>query len=213
MQAKLSDSAELPAYAQLGVATLLELIGRPAPTPAAGTVASVAAALASALCIKCASLSTKQLADASRYQQRGIELQTRAIGLAQADAEAYNQVIFARRLRHEPQSGEQAAPSIDEAMRRVIGTPIEIARLGVEIGRLAVELAELGNPNLVGDAVTAALLADSAVQAAVTLANINLAAYPTDQDVATLDMLITQSKASVASAQARAAQHTDPANP
>jgi formiminotetrahydrofolate cyclodeaminase len=208
MQAKLSDLAELPAYAQLGFENLLELIGRATPTPAAGTVASLTAALASALCAKCASLSTKQLNNASNYEQRGIELKARAISLAQADAEAYTGVILARRLQRNRESTEQASQSVEPAMRRATSVPIEIGKLGVEIGRLAAELAEVGNPNLIGDAVTAALLADSAVQAAVTLAEINLSNNPTEQDRATLHTLLIQSREATTRAQVRSAQHT-----
>ena len=52
--------------------------------------------------------------------------------------------------------------------------PLEISEIGAELARLATEVASTGNPNLLGDALSAVLLAEAATAAATTLVEINL---------------------------------------
>ena len=57
-------------------------------------------------------------------------------------------------------------------------SPLEIARVGAEVAELSAELARTGNPNLAGDAIAAALLAEASAQAAARLVTINLTDGP-----------------------------------
>ena len=59
-----------------------------------------------------------------------------------------------------------------------------ITRAGAEVAQLGGELAERGARRLVGDAVTAALLAEGACVAAGRLAAINLSTVPDDPRLA-----------------------------
>jgi formiminotetrahydrofolate cyclodeaminase len=52
--------------------------------------------------------------------------------------------------------------------------PLQVVETGAGVAGLAARIAEYGNPNLLGDAVTAALLAESGARAAAALALINL---------------------------------------
>ena len=52
--------------------------------------------------------------------------------------------------------------------------PLEIAGIGARVAQLAVRVAEDGNPNLRGDAVTGALLAAASARSAASLVDINV---------------------------------------
>jgi formiminotetrahydrofolate cyclodeaminase len=60
--------------------------------------------------------------------------------------------------------------------------PLSIAEVGVEVVGNAARLVEEGNPNLRGDAMTAAALAKAGVRAAATLVEINVSAGGADDD-------------------------------
>src|ERR671920_700286 len=62
------------------------------------------------------------------------------------------------------------------------GSVAAVAVAGNEVAGIAARLVEEGNTNLVGDAITAVLLAEAGVRAAVTLAEINLSAANLDDD-------------------------------
>ena len=52
--------------------------------------------------------------------------------------------------------------------------PLEIAAIGARVAQLAVRVAEAGNPNLRGDAVTGAVLAAASARSAACLVDINV---------------------------------------
>ena len=52
--------------------------------------------------------------------------------------------------------------------------PLEIAEIGARVAAMAVQVAEAGNPNLRGDAVTGALLAAASARSAACLVDINV---------------------------------------
>ena len=58
--------------------------------------------------------------------------------------------------------------------------PLSIAGIGAEVAGIAARLAEEGNPNLRGDAITAAVLSGAGVRAAATLVEINISAGGAD---------------------------------
>ena len=59
-------------------------------------------------------------------------------------------------------------------MAQAVAVPLEVSEIGADVARLATQLAATGNPNLLGDARTAVLLAEAAAAAASTLVEINL---------------------------------------
>ncbi len=93
-------------------------------------------------------------------------LRERAAPLAQADAEAYRAVITAFRDREQSVGGALSAAST---------VPMEVAEIGARVAALAATIAQRGNPNVRGDAITAALLAAAGSGAASELVRINLA--------------------------------------
>ena len=122
--------------------------------------------LAAALSGMAARLSTGLLADAEGLLERAEALKERAAPLAQADAAAYGRVIEARR----------EGDNVKAALSAAADVPMEVAEIGAEAAEVAARLAEDGNPNLRGDALTAVMLAEAGTRAAVALVEINLSA-------------------------------------
>jgi methenyltetrahydrofolate cyclohydrolase len=88
---------------------------------------------------------------------------------------AYEPVLEALRLRRDDPDRDAR---VDAARTEASRSPLEIARIGAELTELAGELARTGNPNLSGDALAAAVLAEAGVQAAARLVAINLTEGP-----------------------------------
>jgi len=110
-------------------------------------------------------------ADLDPEFQRAGELRTRALELAEIELHAYEPVLEALRLpRDDPARSERVAAAAADASR----SPLEIAGVAADLAELAAELARNGNPNLAGDAIAGALLAEAAAQAAARLVAINL---------------------------------------
>jgi formiminotetrahydrofolate cyclodeaminase len=77
---------------------------------------------------------------------------------------------------HEPcdPHPEDRRRQIAAALLGATDVALEVVETGASVAGLAARIAERGNPNLLGDAVTAALLAESGARAAAALVLINL---------------------------------------
>jgi formiminotetrahydrofolate cyclodeaminase len=106
---------------------------------------------------------------------RAGQLRTRALELAEIELHAYEPVLEAlRRPREDPERATRVSDAEAEASK----SPLEIARVAADLAELAAELATNGNPNLKGDAIAGALLAEAAAQSAARLVAINLTDGP-----------------------------------
>ncbi|MHB8191549.1 MAG: cyclodeaminase/cyclohydrolase family protein [Ferrimicrobium sp.] len=177
---KLSDSVNAQRYLNLTLESFFELVSEPKPAPAGGSVAAVAVALAAALCVKAAHLSKKQMSGASDIAIATEQLRDRAATLCQADADVYGSVVSARRGHLESDPGD-LRPGLAEALSRASDAPFEIVEIAVRVAAMASQIVENGNPNLIGDAVTATLLADSGARSAAALVLINLEGIQGDE--------------------------------
>jgi formiminotetrahydrofolate cyclodeaminase len=157
------------AYLDMPVGEFLQALSAARPEPGGGSAAALTVAVAASLCAMTAGLSAGQLpagtsaADVVAEAQR---LRDRAAPLAQADAEAYRRVIAA--LRGSDQS-------VAAALSAASTVPLAVAKIGAQVAALAATVADRGNPNVRGDAITAAHLAAAGAQAAAQLVRINLA--------------------------------------
>lgn len=115
--------------------------------------------------------------------QRAGELRTRALELAEIELHAYEPVLEALRL---PREDPERAGRVSAAQNEASKSPLEIARVAAEVAELAAELATDGNPNLAGDAIAGALLAEAAAQAASRLVAINVPGGPVAEEAAAL---------------------------
>ena len=170
----------VPNYAELPLGRFVDMLASREPTPGGGASAAVAVALAAALTAMAARFSADHLADAETIADRAEELRNRVMPLAQADAAAYGRVLDAYRTPRD--DDEKRRRRIREALSEAADVPLSIAEVGVEVAGNAARLVEEGNPNLRGDAVTAAALAKAGVRAAATLVEINVSAGGADDD-------------------------------
>ncbi len=196
-------AAPAPAYLDMGVGRFLDALSATTPDPGGGSVAALAVTLAAGLCMMTAGLSRRQLPAAEQLAARARLLRDRAAPLAQADAEVYRAVLAAMRAPGGP----------GDALSRACATPMEVAEIGAEVARLAAAVAAGGNPNVRGDAITAALLAAAGSRAAAALVRINLAAAPGDARPAHADQLAAEAARLAAGAEASLRQPGGPAAP
>jgi len=141
-------------YARQSIADFAAAVAERTPAPASGSAVAVAAALGAAL----AEL-TARFSDEPAAAGQAERLRVRLLELADDDAEAYAEFMRTKS---------------DDARRRTIEVPLELARTAVEVARIADRLEREGNPRLVGDAASASALAHASVRAAARLAQINL---------------------------------------
>jgi formiminotetrahydrofolate cyclodeaminase len=168
----MADIETVPDYVELPLGSFLDMVASREPAPGGGASAAVAVALAAALCSMAARFSTDHLADARTIADKAEGLRGRVMPLARADAAAYGRVLDAYRTPRDDEEGRRR--KIREALSEAADVPLSIAEIGAEVAGNAARLAEEGNPNLRGDAVTAAALAGAGVRAAVTLVEINV---------------------------------------
>jgi methenyltetrahydrofolate cyclohydrolase len=162
---------------------LLDTVAAETSAPGGGSVAAVVTAFAAALVAMVARFSTAEWEDAAGAVAQAEALRARVLPLADEDARAYESVLVARRLptELEPEARDAA---LGRALSRAADVPLAIAEAALDIASLAAEVTERGNPNLRGDVVTAALLAEAAVRATANLVEINLATREDDERLA-----------------------------
>jgi len=144
------------------VRDLLDQLAARTPTPGGGGAAAVTGAMAAGLVAMAARFSAKQLPEAGDLADQADRLRFMAAQLADMDAQIYAAVLATR------------GPERKEALLAAAMVPLEIAAIGARVAALAVRVAEGGNPNLRGDAVTGALLAAASARSAASLVDINV---------------------------------------
>jgi methenyltetrahydrofolate cyclohydrolase len=192
------EAAAPPAYLDMAVGRFLDALSATTPEPSGGGVAALAVALAAGLCVMTAGLSARHLPESQRLAEQARELRDRAAPLAQADAEAYRAVLAVLRARG------TAAPSpsqIAAALSQACVVPMEVAEIGAEVAAVAAAVASKGNPNVRGDAVTAALLAAAGSRATAALVLINLAGAEGDDRPGRAERLAAEAARLAASAE------------
>ena len=175
----MTENGGVPDYSEEPLGRFLDMVAAREPAPGGGASAAVAVALAAALTGMAARFSADHLADAETIAGKAEELRSRVMPLARADAAAYARVLDAYRT---PRDEEGRRRKIRGALSEAADVPLSIAEIGAEVAGNAARLAEEGNPNLRGDALTAAVLAGAGVRAAATLVDINVSSGGADDD-------------------------------
>lgn len=149
---------------------MLDAVAARTPAPGGGSSAGWATGLGAALVEMAA-----RFAGDWDQAHRARELRLQALEQAEIELAAYEPVLEALRL---PRDDPDRAGRIDAARTEASQSPLALARVAAEVAELAAELAGGGNPNLAGDAIAGALLAEAAAQAAAKLVAINLTDGP-----------------------------------
>jgi formiminotetrahydrofolate cyclodeaminase len=145
----------------------LDQLAARTPAPGGGGAAAVTGAMAAGLVAMAARFSARQLPEAGDLADQADKLRLMAAQLADMDAQVYAAVLEVFRRRGD-------ADQRREALLAAAMVPLEIAAIGVRVAALAARVAEGGNPNLRGDAVTGALLAAASARSAASLVDINV---------------------------------------
>lgn len=154
---------------------LLDSLAAETPSPGGGAGAAWACALAATLVEMSAAFTRHERL--TQVTDRAHELRAVALELAERDLEAYAPVLEALCLATgDTNRDDQLAAALSAAAE----PPLAVAEAAAELAALAAVLARTGNPNLRGDAITGATLAEAACRAAVSLVEINLVNQPKD---------------------------------
>jgi formiminotetrahydrofolate cyclodeaminase len=171
--------AAVPPFLDATFARLLDEIAAESPAPAGGSVAAFVTAMAAGLVAMAGRFSRDHWEGARDAVGRAEELRAHVAPLAQADAAAYEEVLTALRLPRDLEP-EVRNGAIAHALSRASDIPLMIAEAAADVAELGALVAERGNPNLRADAVTGALMAESAVRATGYLISVNLGTVPGD---------------------------------
>ena len=173
----------------------LDALADGAPTPGGGSAAAYAGAMGAALVAMVArlTLGKKKYADVQEQMLSILDeaevLRKKLTDGVDEDAAAFERVMSAFRLPKDTE--EQIAArteTIHKATIHAADVPLETARLSVRVMELACQTAQIGNPNAVTDAGTAAALA----QAALTGAGYNVRINVLDLDGEEAELLLNQ---------------------
>jgi formiminotetrahydrofolate cyclodeaminase len=168
-------------FARLPLEDFLSRLASEAPTPGGGTAAAAAGAMGAALAEMVAALTLSREKYAAVHDTMreiaALAASARAgfLDLADQDAEAYDQVVAARRMpRESAEEREARSRRIADANRRATEVPLATARLGVLLLARLPELLDKGNPNAASDAGSSAYFLEAAARSALANVAINL---------------------------------------
>ncbi|MEE8331898.1 MAG: glutamate formimidoyltransferase [Acidimicrobiia bacterium] len=151
--------------------------------PGGGSVAALCGSLAAALAAMVAALTWSKSRD-PQMEQLGAEAQDLKdwfLLAADRDAEAYNEVIAARRLPRKTKADRAARDAALEAANQgATRVPLEVLEHSVAALELCARAAEYGNPSSVTDAGVGALCAHAAAEGAAYNVRINLPSITDD---------------------------------
>jgi len=164
------------------VQVFLDELASSSATPGGGSAAALAGAMGAGLVgMVCRlTIGKKRFADVkdefSGVLNEAEALRLRLTDLADADTQAFDQVMVAYRLpRETPEEQAARQTAIQSALQGATRVPLETARACGTIVKLAAQVIEKINPNALGDAGAAALLAEAGLKGAQLNVAINLA--------------------------------------
>jgi formiminotetrahydrofolate cyclodeaminase len=154
---------------------------------------------------------TSKYDDSILAQARGVRanaLRARMLEVADVERDVYQPVLDAEAMDADhPQREHRLASALAAASAPALAT----AGAGAQVAALAAESATQGNPALIGDAVTAAELADGATRAAAHLVRMNLSDSPGDPRRTEVTGLVSAASEALEDAFAAAAEGSAPA--
>lgn len=168
-------------FSDMTLREFIETVASSEPAPGGGTASAVAGAMGAALVSMVAgltspeSLSTEHAQKMDDIRIRSRELAYRLLEAADADTQAFNEVMAAYRMPRATDEEKAARRAgIQKALKGAVAAPRSTAEHALEALRMAEFAAEHGNPNAASDAGVGGLLLDAAVGGAVFNIRINL---------------------------------------
>ena len=164
------------------VQVFLDELGSSSATPGGGSAAALAGAMGAGLVgMACRlTIGRKRFADVED-ELRGVldeaeALRLRLTDLANADTQAFDQVMAAYRLPKQTRTEKATRQtSIQSALQGATRVPLETARACGALANLAAQVIDKINPNALSDAAAAALLAEAGLKSAQLSVAVNLA--------------------------------------
>jgi formiminotetrahydrofolate cyclodeaminase len=163
------------------VRELLDRVTAETPTPGAGSIAAVVAALAAGL-VETVARGSGQWADARGLAAQAKALRQRVEPLAQQSADAYKHALVALQLP-ETLEPEVRSSKIGQSLSYAAEVPLAIALIASDVAEAAAAASEGCDASTCADASVAAVLAESAARGAAHLVAINLTTTEDDQRV------------------------------
>lgn len=161
------------------VGSWLDELGSSAPTPGGGGVAALSAATAAGLVEMVANLSVGKGGDDAAVQvvlDRAAHLRHRAVELADADADAFGQVMDTYKWPRSDDAQKAARrKAIDWALAGAARVPLDVAAVAAEVIDLCGDLLPHANPTVLSDVAVAAAAGRAALDASVVNVEVNLA--------------------------------------
>lgn len=168
-------------FQDMPLSTFAEALASGAPTPGGGCAAALSGAMAASLAAMVArtTAASEKFAGRADEMNRVVDeadaLRSELLGLVDADAAAFAQVMAAFRLPKEtPQEQAARSEAIQAGYKAAVEPPLRLCTQSVRVLELALQVAEEGNPNAVSDAGVAALLAAAALDGGALNVEINL---------------------------------------
>lgn len=201
-------------FAGLAVSRFLDALSSPEPTPGGGTAAAIAGAMGASLLAMVAGLPrTRHNTDEERAVLAGVRaavqpMAARLLTLADADSEAFNEVMAAYKLPKGTED-EKAARSaaIQQGLRRATAAPLDTTRLAAAALAQATLVARFGNRSAASDVGVALGLLEAAAAGAALNVRANLESVKDQAFVEETAATLAQLASTVASDLADARAH------
>jgi methenyltetrahydrofolate cyclohydrolase len=171
----------MPRFVDEPLSRFLDALSNTEPTPGGGTAAAIAGAMGVSLLMMVAGLprsragTDQERAALSEARASLASVRDRFTNLADADTEAFNQVMAAYRL---PKGTDQEKSSRKEAIQRTLKgattAPLDTLRAAGDAMRLARVVAQHGSRSAVSDVGVGIALVDAAAKGAAANVQINL---------------------------------------
>lgn len=168
-------------FADLSVSDFLSALSSSSPTPGGGTASAIAGAMGASLLLMVSGLDKSKsgteeermlLGDAKRAL---VPLCTRLVELADADSEAFDQVLAAYRLPKGTEEEKAARRSvIQRALWRATEVPLDTLRVCADALEYGPVVARCGNPTAASDVGVGVRLIEAAAGGAEANVRINL---------------------------------------
>jgi len=156
-------------------------VSRESPAPGGGSIAALAGALGAALASMVSNLTANrrgsERVDAilNGAAEQAQEIKERMIRAVDADTNAFNSYMAARRLPSKTAEEKAIRKAAEqEGLKQAVAIPLETARLSLQAMELCQTVAEHGNPNSITDVGVGAQMAFSGVKGGVYNVLINL---------------------------------------